>query len=171
MDHFNSALFYCTAELLSWRGRPSSLRPSVDIVFSETVQWLDTKFWWQVPIFRAFFVCFSTFKIFDFLLVFVFVNIEPYERKKIKRHLLWKYTSDSLQKHAHFYEGSLPKLLKELWNSKFWNFAIFFFRFFSFSFLGPHGSKSFKSHLLWKNTPDLLPKFMDTRGESLYQSC
>ncbi len=36
---FSSALCYCTAELLS------SVRPSVDIVFSETVKWIDTKFY------------------------------------------------------------------------------------------------------------------------------
>ncbi len=40
---FSSTLCYCTAELLSSRGRPS-----VDILFSETVKWIDTKFYWQV---------------------------------------------------------------------------------------------------------------------------
>ena len=43
--------------------RPSVRRPSVDIVFSETVKWIDTKFYWQVPIHhisRPFF-CFSKF--------------------------------------------------------------------------------------------------------------
>ncbi len=41
----SSALCYCTAELLSSRGRPSVRRPSVDIVCSETVKWIDTKFY------------------------------------------------------------------------------------------------------------------------------
>ncbi len=60
---FSSALCYCTAELLSSRRRPSFVRPSVDIVFSETVKWIDTKFYWQVPIHhisRPFF-CISKF--------------------------------------------------------------------------------------------------------------
>ncbi len=26
------------------------VRPFVDIVFSETVKWIDAKFYWQVPI-------------------------------------------------------------------------------------------------------------------------
>ena len=56
---FSSALCYWTAELLSSRERPSSVvvRPlpvrclsSVDIVFSDTTEWINAKFWGQVPI-------------------------------------------------------------------------------------------------------------------------
>ncbi len=56
---FSSALCYCTAELLSSRGRPSSVvrrrpsvrRPSVDSFFSDTAEWIiKAKFLGQVPI-------------------------------------------------------------------------------------------------------------------------
>ncbi len=73
---FSFALCYCIAELLSWRGRSSSVRrPSVDIVFSETVKWIDTKFLWQVPIHhisRPFFVVLQNFKFLIFYNYFCF---------------------------------------------------------------------------------------------------
>ena len=40
-------------------------------------------------------------------------------------------------------------------NVKFWIFANFFVVFVN---MGPYASKSFRRHLLWKNTPNLLPK-------------
>ncbi len=64
----SSALCYCTAELLLWRGRPSSLvlrRPSVELVFSDTAKRMNVILGGNVPIhdiFIPFF--FSKFKIF-----------------------------------------------------------------------------------------------------------
>ena len=63
---FSSALWYCTEELLSWLGHSSS----VDIAFSETIKWTDTKVWWQVPIHPTYSSdLFSLFKII-FLIIF-----------------------------------------------------------------------------------------------------
>ncbi len=103
------------------------------------------------------FCCFSKLCIFYFFAIFffVFVNMGPYGRKKVKRHLLWKYITDSLtwdhmgektsndiliestqqicpppQILAYSWEGSLPKLCKELWNFKFWIFWSFLVLFF-----------------------------------------
>ena len=64
---FSSALCYCTARLLSSRGRPSSVKP----IFSEPVKQINAKFSGKVPfhhISRLIF-CFS-FCIFDFLWFF-----------------------------------------------------------------------------------------------------
>ncbi len=73
---FSSALCYCTAELLSSRGRPSSsVRPSVDIVFSEITEWINAKFWGQVPthhISRPFFLFFKILNFWFFTICFRF---------------------------------------------------------------------------------------------------
>ncbi len=75
-DLFSSALCYCTAELLSSRGRPSSVRPSpVDIFFSDTTESINAKFWGQVPIHhisRRFFLFFKNFKFLIFYNFFSF---------------------------------------------------------------------------------------------------
>ncbi len=77
--------------------------------------------------------CFSTFCFFFICLnFFVFVNMEPYGRKNVKRHLLLKlpHNTDSLQKiHATSREGLYQKLYKDCRNFKFWIFDNFFFRF------------------------------------------
>ena len=85
LEMFSSALCYCTAELLSSHGRPSSVKP----IFSENVKQINAKFGGKDHISRQLF-CFSKYRIFfifyDFF--FVFVNMGPYRRKSFKRHLL-----------------------------------------------------------------------------------
>ncbi len=62
-SYFSSSLCYCTAELLSRHGvrRPLSVvrcpssavfvrRSSVDIVFSDTVEWSNSRLWGTVPV-------------------------------------------------------------------------------------------------------------------------
>ncbi len=77
-------------------------RPSVKLVFSETVKRIKAKFWWKPtcpPYLRTLFV----FYIFDFFFYdfcFIFVNMGPYGSKNFI-HLLWKYTSDSLPQIIH----------------------------------------------------------------------
>ena len=69
--HFiSSALCYCTAELLTWASVVR--RPSVDIVFSETVKWIDTNFYWHPPYLQTFFFVFQNFKFFIFTILFRF---------------------------------------------------------------------------------------------------
>ncbi len=59
---FSSALCYCTAELLSSRGRPSSaVRPSVKTVFSEPVKHINAKFGGKVPFHHISRPCFCLF--------------------------------------------------------------------------------------------------------------
>ncbi len=67
------------------------------------------------------------FQILDFLrFYFAYLNMGPCGNKNFKRHLLWRNTPDLLPKiHVHFLGVSLPKLLKELWNLKFWIWGIF----------------------------------------------
>ena len=84
----NSALCYCTAELLSSRGRPSSnvcrrrRRPFVDITFLETVKWIHTKFWWQISTISPEHFLFQNFiSLFFLRFFFVFFNMGPYGRK------------------------------------------------------------------------------------------
>ncbi len=86
--------------------RHVGVRPSVKPVFSETIKRINAKFWDKLPVHhiaKLFFFCFQNFKLWSFLrFFFVFVNIGPYGRKNFKRHLLWKYTLDSLPKnHAY----------------------------------------------------------------------
>ncbi len=153
----SSALCYCTAELLSSRGRPSSSVRAlfVDIVFSDTTEWINAKFGGQVPIHHIsrpifFFVLF--FKIFNFLF---FVNYGTIWEKKFKRHLIWKYTSHSLPKTMHTSRKGLYQSCSK--NCEISNFGFLSF-FFVFVNMGPYGGKSFKRDLLWNNTPDLLSK-------------
>ena len=57
--------------------------------------------------------------------LFVFINIGPYGRKNFKRILIWKCEPARFtpKNDAYCWGASLPKLLKKLWNLKFWNFA------------------------------------------------
>ena len=145
----SSALCYCTAELLSSRCRHASVRPSfVDIVFSDTTEWINAKFWGQVPIHhisRPFFPQNYIYIYFYFLrFFFVFVNIRPYGRKKLKRHLRRKYTSHSLQKIMHTSRKGLYQSCSR--NCEFQSgFLPFFFFFIN---MGPYGAKNFKRYLL-----------------------
>ncbi len=136
---FSSALCYCTAELLSWRGRsasigrPTVVSPSVDIVFSETVKLIDTKFYWQVPIYHISRTCFCFLKFTIFF--FVFVNIGPYGNTNFKRHLLWKYASDSIPKNHAYSWGVSTKIAQRIVKFQildFWQF-FFFVLFWAFS--------------------------------------
>ncbi len=67
---FSSACVY-TAELLPWRRRSSSVRPSVrpsvNLGFSETAAWIQTKFYGKLPIHHISSILFFFFKIFKFL--------------------------------------------------------------------------------------------------------
>ncbi len=134
---FRSALCYCTTELLSWRGR---LRPSVDIVFSETVKWIHTKFWLQVYLSTispqtSFFLKILNFWFFT---IFFRWHMTIWEKKfQTPLKVRIRYTPKN---HAYSWGGSLPKLPKDVWNFKFWIFAIFFFIFAN---MGPYmyGSK------------------------------
>ena len=128
---------------------------SVDILFSETVKSIDTKFWWQVPIHHISIPFF--FKILNFLfntIFFVFVNIGPYGRKKFQTTSPLKARIRfTPQKNRHTPgEGLFQSCSK---NCEIWNFG---FLLTLFANMGPYGSKSFKGHLLWNYAPDLLPK-------------
>ncbi len=125
---FSSALCYCTAELLSSRGRrPSS---SVDIVFSDTTERINATFWGQVPIHHIFRSCLF-FKFF-FSFFFVYANMGPYGRKKLQ-------TTSYLKVHEIFSQkfrynpprnGLYQSCINKLWNFKIWifgNFVLFFF--------------------------------------------
>ncbi len=75
---FFSALCYCTAELLSWCRHPSSYvhRPCIDIVFSDTIKSINSKFWGKVfihHISRRFLFCFFKILIFYIFLWIFFV--------------------------------------------------------------------------------------------------
>ena len=94
-DFISSALCYCTTELLSSRGRPSSVRPPIrKTSFSEPVKQINAKFGGEVPfhhISRPFFFfffpkfsCIFYFIYFFFtIFFFVFVNMGLYGIKKI----------------------------------------------------------------------------------------
>ncbi len=72
---FSSALCYCTAELLSSRGRPSVCRPSVKPVFSEPVGHINAKFGGKVPFYhisRPFFLFFKILNFWFFTIFFRF---------------------------------------------------------------------------------------------------
>ena len=95
---FSTPLCYCTAELLSSCGRPSSVRPSPfsenpsDILMPNLVErYLFT-------ISPDHFLFFKMLHFLFFTIFFLFINMGPYGRKTSKRHLIWKYITDSLQK-------------------------------------------------------------------------
>ncbi len=118
---FSSALCYCTAELLSSRRRPSSVRlsvrpSSVTPVFSEPVRHINAKFGGKVPfhhISRPFlFVClllfFQNFACFFFFLFWFFVftivslsvNMGPYGRKILQTTFRLKVHSGFTPKYS-----------------------------------------------------------------------
>ncbi len=63
----------------------------------------------------------------DFFSFSLVVNIEPYRRKKFKRHVLWKHASDSLPKIMHTPGEGLYQSCSK--NCEILDFAIFFSRF------------------------------------------
>ncbi len=143
----SSALCYCTAELLSSRGRPSSVRcpsnPFSQNPLGRLLPNLMERYLFTIsPDHFFFLVCFSKFSIFDFFTIFfsVFVNMGPHWRKNFKRHLFWNYIKDSLQKIMH---TSREGLYQSCINYKDW-------QNFVFVNMGPYGRKSFKRHLVWK---------------------
>ena len=102
---FSFALCYCTAELLSSRGRPSSFRKSsVFTVFSEPVKQINAKF----GRFRKRTWNHMGEKTLND--IFLMSEIEVHNRFASKHSCILG-------------EGSLPKLYKELWNLKFWFLA------------------------------------------------
>ena len=133
---FSSALCYCTGELLSWRGRPSSVRRHV--FFSETVKWIDTKFLWQVSIHhyisRPFFLLF--FKILNFwfcTFFFRFLNVGPYGRK-ISNDIFFESTHQiHLRKIMHTSGEGLYHTCNCSRSCEISNFGFLPFFFFSFS--------------------------------------
>ncbi len=154
-------LLHSRATVVTWASvvgmSSSSVRPSVDITFSETVKWIDTPILvaGTYPPHLQTILVFQNFNFFDFFYeLFSFL-------------LTWNHmgfqTTSILKVHIGFtphkscipQEGSLPKLLKELWNLKFW---ICLPKIFFFSLTWYHMGESYKRHLPWKNTPDLLPK-------------
>ena len=141
---------------MTWASvRPSVRRPSVDI-FSETVKWIDAKFWRQVPIHhisRSCFVClFSKFYIFYFyLFFFIFVNI-LFHRTKKSCIPLGRVSTKVVQRNVNF---------------KFWIFAIFF----SFSLTWDHMGVKVSNDISSERTHQICSlKIMDTPGEGLYQN-
>ncbi len=114
--------------------RPLSAHPYVKPIFSESGMWMSKKVCRIVPIHHIsrllFVVLFQNFEVLIFIRFFflIFVYMGAYGRKKFKRPLLWKYTTDSFLKIMHTHSECLPKLFKELWHSKFWIFdnLIFF---------------------------------------------
>ena len=93
-----------TAELLSGRGirGPYVVLPSLKPVFLETVKHANAQILWKLaspPYLQT--ICLFCFQMLMFgvlRFLFVLVNMEPYGRKKFKRHLLRNYTADSLPK-------------------------------------------------------------------------
>ncbi len=119
-------LLHSRATVVTWASvvgmSSSSVRPSVDITFSETVKWIDTPILvaGTYPPHLQTILVFQNFNFFDFFYeLFSFL-------------LTWNHmgfqTTSILKVHIGFtphkscipQEGSLPKLLKELWNLKFW---------------------------------------------------
>ncbi len=136
----NSALCYCTAELVVMRVsvRQSSVKP----LFSESITQINAKFSGKVPfhhISRPFFeICIFDFLWFyDFMIFYVCVNMVPliWEKKLQTTYCLKVHNRFASKIHAYSWEGSLPKTYKELWNFKFLivsNFFLFFVFFFCF---------------------------------------
>ena len=120
---------------------------------------------------QTFFFCFVLFlKIFNFdFYNFFFVFVGPYGSKNFKWHLHWKYEPDSPPKyHAYSWEGSLPKLFKELRNLIFWISD----KYFSFSLTCDHMGVKVSNDISSERAHQICsPKFMDTPGEDLYHSC
>ena len=141
----SSALCYCTTELLSSRhAGVRRLSSSVDIVFSDTTEWFNAKFWGQVPIHhisRPFF-----FQNFKFLIFYDHISSESTNHIHSQKSciLLARVSTKVAQRILKF---------QSLYFCHF-----FFFFFFIFVNMGPYGGNSFKRHLLWNITPDLLPK-------------
>ena len=137
---------------------PSVRRPSLKPVCSETVKQIKIKFWEKLPVHhhisRLFFFVFQNLQ-FN-------VNMGPYGRQKFQK-------PSPLKVHNRF----TPKIECILLGGGLYqtcskNCEIL--PFFMFVTIGPHGSESFKQHLLWKYAPDLLPKFVNTLGEGVYES-
>ncbi len=122
--------------------------------------WIKPRFCGMVPnhhISRRFFV----FRNFTFVILYMiflyFLQYRTIWGKISKRHPLWQYTPDSLPNiNGCSYEGSVPKLFKQLIKS--WVIVIFVFVFAN---MGACGRKIY-IHLLWKYKPYTFPKNMYT---------
>ena len=93
--HFSFQLcLTLSAELLSWRRRPSSVRPLTQ-VFSETAPWIAAKFCGKPPIRRI-----SRRFIFTIFFFVFFVNMGPYMGAKMSK----RYTSSFHRIRAKLYD-------------------------------------------------------------------
>ena len=175
------ALLCATAQQIycrQWASVVCRRRSSVDITFSETVNWNDTKFWWQVPIHnisRPVFFCLFVFQNFIYFLfflrfVFISVNIRPYGRN-ISNDIS---SESTLQIHSpkiiHTPRKGLPKLFKELWNSNF-GFLSFFPFWLTWDHMGVKVSNDIsfgRIHQIWSPNQLLQSIF---RLKQLFKTC
>ncbi len=73
-----------------------------------------------------------------YIFFFVFVNLEPYGRKTFKRHLLLKYTSDSLPKKSSILLGRVStKVVQRIVKFQILDFCQLYFSF-EFANMGPY---------------------------------
>ena len=107
-----------------------------------------------------FFICYNFF--------FAFVNLQPYSRKKFNRHLLWKYTSDSLQKSYLLLGRFSTKVVQRIVKFEILDICQFFFFFFSFSLTWDHMGVKASNNISEERTHQVCsPICMDTPGGSL----
>ncbi len=130
---FSSALCYCTAELLSSRGRPLYFRrpsvirrSSIDIVFSDTTERINAKFLGNVPIISRghFIFVFQYLKFWIFMLFFSFSLTYYHMGDKISNDISSESTNQIHSQKLMYTprEGLYQNYLK---NYKISNFCIF----------------------------------------------
>ncbi len=144
-------LCYCTAELLSLRGcpssRPSSVRPSsVKPIFSETVKPINAKIWGKLSVHhisRAFSI-FQNFILFLFYYLFHFINMGPHWRKKSNDIPSQSTQQIHSQIHPYSYGGLYQSRSKncEVSNLDFYQIVHIFLN------MGPYGNALYKRHLI-----------------------
>ena len=124
---FSSALCYCTAELLSWCGCPSSVCGH-RFIRNRQVDWHQFLVTGTYPPYlQTFFIFVFQNFIFFFFTFFRFGLHGTIWEKKNQTTSSLKVKSDWHPKHhVNSSLGSLPKLFNELWNFKFWSFTLFF---------------------------------------------
>ncbi len=100
---------------------------------------------------------------------FFFGNTKPYGRKKIKRHLLWKYITDALQKIPCILLGKVStKVVQRLAKFQILNFC----HFLSFSLTWDHMVEQISNDILPESARQICSqKCMHTPRYGLYRSC
>ena len=152
---FSSALCYCTAELLSWRGRPSSYWPFIGPVFWETLKRNNTTCHWKgihhISITFFVYIQNSKFSIFFYIFFLSFSFTWAYGRKyftNASSKTTLQATTDSPPRNMHTPSEDLYQICSK--KCEILNFGFFTFLFFGFVNMGLHGSKSFtakKNHV------------------------